>query len=457
MVKIKLKQNDFLSETRNRIRGSVSALKRYLFDIVIGNNEDHEQPAEKRNQYNFDFEFVKQNGDEFSIPVTFNVVIGASLKPQKGIEYDDDTDSDEILEEPRTSGAYYPGQEKVIINLELPEIFLKTKNLKQQEQFREKISFALSRTVGHELYHDLNNKVGINRLINKRNNAKAIAAKKGREEPTEKDKQKAGYQILQPKHRSIFDEGELKEFDYLNGLDELTTFSYNIYQTSMIEKISLLDSFKRFFNRGNFKSFEYAPYLDSLTKVNYLKYFKLKYPEVYEKNYKQMAPFISQIKKKYDQEKKKHDNYSGILDESKKLSRYWDERSKARAKRAKRSRNKIDREWASGQQEKSKKIDNTFMSLYEKELEMTEELTSDIEETIKKYEEQKFVIPNKKNLKLRVKPGKNPYLDPKYRKTKFKSRMDYLSKKGVAAHVGDIAPMSENINIPKEEKGDGSK
>ena len=147
-------------------------------------------------------------------------------------------------------------------------------------------------------------------------------------------------------------------------------------------------------------------------------------------------------------------------EESKKinLSKYWDERSKARAKRAKRSRSKIDREWASGQQEKSQKIDDTFMSLYEKELEMTEELTSDIEETIKKYEEQKFVIPNKKNLKLRVKPGKNPYLDPKYRKTKFKSRMDYLSRKGVPAHVGDIAPMAESLdNFPKEEKGDGNK
>jgi hypothetical protein len=33
--------------------------------------------------------------------------------------------------------------------------------------------------------------------------------------------------------------------------------------------------------------------------------------------------------------------------------------------------------------------------------------------------------------------------------------MDYLKRKGVASHVGDIAPMAENINIPKEEKGDG--
>ena len=56
-----------------------------------------------------------------------------------------------------------------------------------------------------------------------------------------------------------------------------------------------------------------------------------------------------------------------------------------------------------------------------------------------------------KNLKNRPKPAKNPYTDPEYRKTKFKSRMDYLKKKGVASHVGDIAPMTEESENFEEE------
>jgi hypothetical protein len=137
------------------------------------------------------------------------------------------------------------------------------------------------------------------------------------------------------------------------------------------------------------------------------------------------------------------------------LSKYWKQRAKARAKRAGRSnRSKVDKEWASGQQGKSEAINSTFMSLYEKDLEMSEELQDNVENMLKKFEEEKFVVPNKKNLKTRAKPGPNPYLDPEYRKTKFKSRMDYLAKKGKKVHVGDIAPIAEKI-IPKEEKGDG--
>jgi hypothetical protein len=310
MIKIKINQINVLSEMRNRVRGSASALKKYLFDIVLGNNEEYEKPSEKRNEYKFDFEFKKQNGDEFSIPVTFNVVIGTNLKPQKGIEYDDEGESDEILEEPRTSGAYYPNKEEMVINLELPEIFLKPKNSEQQKKFYNKINFALSRTVGHELFHDLNNKVGMNRLITKKTNPKAIAAKAGRETPTEKDKKKAGYQIIQPRHKTIFDENEIQQFNYLNDLDEISAFSHSIYQTSKTEKISLLEAFKKFFNRKNFDSFADSAYLDALTKINYLRYFQLKYPQYYKKNINDMNPLFLEIKKKYLKEKEKHDNYS---------------------------------------------------------------------------------------------------------------------------------------------------
>lgn len=454
MIKLKLKQNNILFETRNKVRGAASSLRRYLLDIVLGNNEDHEKPNSKRNEYKFDFEFLKQNGDLFSIPVLFNVVIGANLKPKPGVEYDDESNSDEILEQPRTSGAYYPNEEKIVINLELPEIFLNLKKEDQQKLMYNKIRERLSWTVEHELIHDLNNKVGINRLIKKTTNAKALAAKAGREEPNKKDQEKAGYQILKPKNSSIYDESELKEFNYLNKLDEIVAFSYGIYQFSVREKISLLESFKKFFSRKNFDSFEYAPYLDALTKLNYLRYFRVKYPEIYKKNLSDMNLLYAEVKQKYDVAKRKHDEASGLLEENK-LSKYWKQRAKARAKRAGRSnRSKVDKEWASGQQGKSEAINSTFMSLYEKDLEMSEELQDNVENMLKKFEEEKFVVPNKKNLKTRAKPGPNPYLDPEYRKTKFKSRMDYLAKKGKKVHVGDIAPIAEKI-IPKEKKGDG--
>ncbi len=147
------------------------------------------------------------------------------------------------------------------------------------------------------------------------------------------------------------------------------------------------------------------------------------------------------------------------LNESK-LSEYWKMRAKKRALRGKRTYpNKTDREWAIMQQENSTKINDTFKKLYEEEIELTTELATNIDEFLKKVKESKIELlpPTAKNLKNRPKPGKNPYLDPKYRKTKFKSRMDYLKRKGVASHVADIAPMAENINIPKEEKGDGNK
>jgi hypothetical protein len=143
-----------------------------------------------------------------------------------------------------------------------------------------------------------------------------------------------------------------------------------------------------------------------------------------------------------------------------KLSKYWEARAKKRSMRGKRKYpNKVDREWAVMQQENSKKINDTFKQLYEKEIEMTEELGTNIDEFLKKVKESKIelVAPTPKNLKKRPKPAKNPYTDPKYRKTKFKSRMDYLSNKGTPAvgPAGSFGGIAEEIIIPKEEKGDG--
>jgi hypothetical protein len=133
------------------------------------------------------------------------------------------------------------------------------------------------------------------------------------------------------------------------------------------------------------------------------------------------------------------------LNESK-LSEYWKMRAKKRALRGKRKYpNKVDREWAILQQENSTKINDTFKKLYEEEIELTTELATNIDEFLKKVKESKIelVAPTPKNLKTRPKPGKNPYLDPKYRKTKFKSRMDYLKN----VHVGDINPITEAAQL----------
>ncbi len=72
------------------------------------------------------------------------------------------------------------------------------------------------------------------------------------------------------------------------------------------------------------------------------------------------------------------------LQESKiKLSKYWQERAKKRARRAKRRpNNSIDKEWAKEQQNKSKDITTILNKKYEKEIKETEEKMKEIEEVL---------------------------------------------------------------------------
>jgi FKBP-type peptidyl-prolyl cis-trans isomerase 2 len=94
-----------------------------------------------------------------------------------------------------------------------------------------------------------------------------------------------------------------------------------------------------------------------------------------------------------------------ILAESK-LSGYWKKRAKNRAIRAKRAYpNKIDRMWALKEQEKSSIIDSKFKALYEDEIEMTEELTTTIDEFLEKVKQEKIAMEAKKNSVGAVKFG----------------------------------------------------
>lgn len=141
--------------------------------------------------------------------------------------------------------------------------------------------------------------------------------------------------------------------------------------------------------------------------------------------------------------------------EEARLSKVWRKSAKQRAKRQERDYTKEDLKWA---HKKQKKMHEEFPELeeyYLKEIESaqaasksTKEYLLKIRELRKKRMEEKqaMVAPTTKNLKNRPKPAPNPYNDPKYRKTKFKSRMDYLKKKKTPSHVGDIAPMTEDAH-----------
>ena len=75
-----------------------------------------------------------------------------------------------------------------------------------------------------------------------------------------------------------------------------------------------------------------------------------------------------------------------------KLSKYWRKRLQRRAKNAGRGkRNSSDRNWALEQQKKSKDINKKIKDMFIKELQVTEELSSTIEEFLKRLKQKQSV------------------------------------------------------------------
>lgn len=74
------------------------------------------------------------------------------------------------------------------------------------------------------------------------------------------------------------------------------------------------------------------------------------------------------------------------------LSKYWKKRAKRRALKAGRSaRSNKDKNWALDQQKKSKDINKKIKDMFIKELQVTEELSSTIEEFLKRLKEKQVV------------------------------------------------------------------
>ncbi len=88
-----------------------------------------------------------------------------------------------------------------------------------------------------------------------------------------------------------------------------------------------------------------------------------------------------------------------------KLSKYWKQRARRRAKDTKRVwPNKIDREWAISQQEKSTGMNQTIQALFEKELEASEGIASDVDEMMKKIKDQREQMKLKREAVKMMKP-----------------------------------------------------
>jgi len=109
-----------------------------------------------------------------------------------------------------------------------------------------------------------------------------------------------------------------------------------------------------------------------------------------------------------------------------KLSDYWRKRAKRRAINAKRTwPNGKDRKWALEEQERSQKINEKVKSIFEKEFEITEELSSTIEEFLKKA---------KKNREFKIKT-----FDGKKRKKPSGPQSPPKSGEGIAGRISKAA------------------
>lgn len=153
------------------------------------------------------------------------------------------------------------------------------------------------------------------------------------------------------------------------------------------------------------------------------------------------------------------ENFNNWLNEAR-LSKYWKRRMKARSTRARReSKNKIDREWAELQQEKSRKMNAKIHKIFQNEMEVTEELSEEItqfiermrikrEEIRKKIEEKAKLIPlNKKRPKKKLPP-----LPTNDTIGKTSGVVDAYKKKSKKLGGNTLAP-GESFGPMEEEKG----
>ncbi len=152
-----------------------------------------------------------------------------------------------------------------------------------------------------------------------------------------------------------------------------------------------------------------------------------------------------------------------------KLSEYWKKRAARRAKNAKRNwPNAIDRNWALQEQEKSTSLDNTIRTLFEKELEESEEMVDDIGSVMRKIKKERARLKMQREAAKLQHPrdatatrakGKSLSvpMKPEYGGVAkgFKKKAKKLKKKGIAAAApgetigpgigaGGGAPMEES-------------
>lgn len=120
---------------------------------------------------------------------------------------------------------------------------------------------------------------------------------------------------------------------------------------------------------------------------------------------------------------------------SRKLSEYWRSRAKRRARNAGRSWiNKTDYNWALEEQNKSSSMNGPMQRLFEKEFEITEELSAAIEEFLKKAKSNRELKVKTFDGKPRKKPS-GPQPPPK-RGEGITGRIKKAAKKGPVVAMG---------------------
>lgn len=144
---------------------------------------------------------------------------------------------------------------------------------------------------------------------------------------------------------------------------------------------------------------------------------------------------------------------AGIKEPKKELSKYWKVRAKRRAKRAKRGYpNNEDKNWAIEQQSKSENINTRISKLFEKDLTLGEELSSNIDEYLKKIEEERksmFNIPKSFGKNKKPKGSISVPLGPEYGGVAkgYRKKLKKLKKKGIVGVAPGEAfgPMQEGV------------
>lgn len=135
-----------------------------------------------------------------------------------------------------------------------------------------------------------------------------------------------------------------------------------------------------------------------------------------EYNHKQFIEWL-------DGQKEKHEEVIDKLLIESKLSEYWKKRAARRAKNAKRNwPNAIDRKWALQQQEKSTSLDKTIRTLFEKELEESQEMLEVINKVMRKIKKER------KRIKMQREAAKAQTLDHPIDATAKRAKGKTLSK-----------------------------